>query len=57
MDSTGPLVRLNTSGLYSFLSIHINVNMELINECRIMFGVKLPPESIAERTKNSSVTY
>jgi hypothetical protein len=25
--------------------------MELINECRIMFGVKLPSESIAQRTK------
>jgi hypothetical protein len=34
-----------------------SVNMELINECRIMFGVKLPSESIAERTKNLFVTY
>jgi hypothetical protein len=28
-----------------------SVNMELINECRIMFGVKLPSASIDERTK------
>jgi hypothetical protein len=28
-----------------------SVNMELINECRIMFGVKLASELIAERTK------
>jgi hypothetical protein len=28
-----------------------SVNMELVNECRIMFGVKLPSKSIAERTK------
>ena len=28
-----------------------SVNMELINECRIIFEVKLPSELIAERTK------
>jgi hypothetical protein len=27
------------------------VNKELINECRIILGVKLPSESIAERTE------
>jgi hypothetical protein len=35
-----------------------SVNMAHINECRIMFGLKLPSESKAERIeKNLFVTY
>jgi hypothetical protein len=33
------------------IKLYKSVNMKLINECRIMFGVKLPSESTAERTK------
>jgi hypothetical protein len=34
-----------------WMKLFKSVNIELINECRIMFGVKLPSKSIAERTK------
>jgi hypothetical protein len=35
----------------SLMKLFKSVNMDFIIECRIMFGVKLPSESIAERTK------
>jgi hypothetical protein len=39
------------------MNLFKSVNMELINECCTMFGVKLLSELISERTKNLFVIY